>query len=359
MPRTTPKLVSREDLPNRQVKLVVEIPAELAVAQRAAAVRAFASELDFKGFRPGQAPEALVVAKVGEKNIAEEAISIAVRESFPELLAAEKIAPLVPPKVTVEPGEDGGAKVTALVTLLPQVTLPDYRTLAKGVERREFAATEEEVTTEIDRARRAKRNQGREHKHDGSADCEGCAEDASPLPELTDEEALGLGAFESVADLREKATAAISQTKEMRERNRRRQAIVEAIVAAAKPEIPDVVVERELDRMVAELERSVSQVGLTLDGYLAQAEKKMEDVRKEWREEAARRAATHLILPMIAAEEKLVVNPELVARETDALLARAPGASREDVEAYVAHLVRSELVLSFLESLDEREAEKK
>lgn len=352
---TTPKITSREDLPNQQVKLVVSLPAELVAAARPATIRALAAAAKFPGFRPGQAPEAMVVEKFGERSVLEATFEAAVRDSFPALLAEEKIAPLLPPAVSIEPAADGGATVTATVTLLPRVTVPDYKKIAAAAERREVEVSDADVDAEIENVRKARRGRGHEHRHTGDKDCEGCAEDAQPLPELTDAEAQSLGTAD-VADLREKVREAIRESKLGRERNRRRQAIVEALVAAADPKLPDVVVERELDRVQAEFEHSLRHAGISLDRYLAEVKRELPSLREEWRAEAFRRATSHLLLPMIAAEEKLVVNPELVAREAEALIARSPGASREDAEAYVAHLVRNELTLAFLEEIG---AEKK
>ncbi|HEY4507559.1 MAG TPA: trigger factor [Candidatus Paceibacterota bacterium] len=346
------KLVSREDLPAQQVKLVIELPADLVAAARPKALRELASAAKFPGFRPGQAPETLVVEKFGERVVADATIESAVREAFPEILAAEKIAPLVPPEVSVEPARDGGATVTATVTLLPRVTLPDYRKIAAAAERRAVEVADADVESEIGRVRKIRR--GKTHAHSGDENCEGCKENEKPFDPLTDDEARSFGAVADVADLREKVRAAILEAKEGREKNRRRQVIVETLTAASDPRLPEVVVERELDRLAAEFEHSLRHTGLSMEKYLADARRDLASLRAEWRPEATRRATAHLLLPMIAAEEKLVVNPALVKSETDALVARSPGASRENAEAYVAHLVRNELVLSFLESLEDR-----
>ncbi len=352
----------REDLPDLEVTLEVEIPWESAAAKREAAVRELAEAGTFDGFRPGQAPEAIVVAKFGPKALIESMGFHAIRAVFPEILAAEKIAPLVEPKLAVTSLKDGEPiAFTARVTLLPRVTLPDHKSIAKSVERREVKPSDAEVDAEVERVRRAVAAKGRGHAHeDGEecADCEAPAEGGAPLAPLTDEEASKVGPFATAAELRAKVGELLADANEYRERDRRRRAIIEKIIEAAKPEIPKVVIDREVDRMRAEFEQSIERVGLNWKKYLEQVGRDEESLREEWRPEARIRAASHLILPMIAREENLVVNDALVDRETDALIAKAPGAARADARAYVEHLVRNDLVLAFLEDLDRREAKK-
>lgn len=349
----------REDLPELEVSLEVEIPWDAVAKKREAAVRELAEAGDFPGFRPGAAPEAIVVGKFGEKALLESMAFQAIRSTFPEILASEKLAPLVEPKISVTSIKEGSpVEFGVKLVQLPRVTLPDYKKIAKSVERRNVKPSEEEIVGEIERVRRASKGHG--HTHAEGEDCADCGDEKADekLPELTDEEASKMGPFANVAELRAKVAELLEGANEYRERDRRRRAIVEAIIEAAKPEIPKLVVEREVDRMRAEFEHSIERVGLTWAKYLEQANRTEESMRDEWRGEAKIRAASHLILPMIARDENLVVNEELVERETGALVARVPGTSREDARAYIEHLVRNDLVLAFLEDLDRREAKK-
>lgn len=346
----------REDLPDLEISLEIEIPWDAVAKKREAAVRELAEAGEFPGFRPGQAPEALVVAKFGEKALLESMSFQAIRGTFPEILATEKIAPLVEPRLSVTSLKEGQpVSFTAKIVQLPRVTLPDYKKIAKSVERRVGVPSEEEVDAEVERVRRAAAGHG--HAHAEGEACDDCAApSAEPLPALTDEEAAKMGPFATAGELRAKVAELLAGANDYRERDRRRRAIIEAVIAAAKPEIPALVIDREVDRMRAEFEQSIERVGLTWDRYLEQAARTEESLREEWRPEARIRASSHLILPMIARDENLVVNDELVEKETAALVARVPGTSREDARAYIEHLVRNDLVLAFLEDLDQREA---
>jgi FKBP-type peptidyl-prolyl cis-trans isomerase (trigger factor) len=349
----------REDLPDLEVSLEIEIPWEEVAKKREAAVRELASAGDFPGFRDGHAPEAIVVAKFGGKALLESMSFQAIRATFPEILASEKIAPLVEPRISVTSIKEGEpVAFTVKLVQLPRVTLPDYKKIAKSVERRVDKPSEAELDAEIDRVRRAAKGHG--HAHAEGEECHDCEapKDDAPLAPLTDEEAAKIGPFATVAELRAKVAELLENANEYRERDRRRRAIIEAVIEAAAPEIPALVIDREVDRMRAEFEHSIERVGLTWAKYLEQANRTEESLRDEWRPEAKIRASSHLILPMIARDENLVVNEELVEKETSALVARVPGTSREDARAYIEHLVRNDLVLAFLEDLDRREAKK-
>jgi FKBP-type peptidyl-prolyl cis-trans isomerase (trigger factor) len=348
------KVTKREDKPELEIELEVELPWESAEAKRPAAIRELSEASEFPGFRPGTAPEAMVVAKFGEKALGESMAFRAIRDAFPDIIASENIVPLVEPRITVTklvPGQPVEFKV-ALVQF-PKLTLPDYKKIALAVERRAGKPSDAEIDAEVERVRHAAAHQG--HKH---AEGEDCDHKDEPLGPLTDEEAAKMGPFASADELRAQVGELLADANEYRERDRRRREIVEKVVEAAKPELPKVVIERELDRMRAEFQHSIERVGLTWDKYLAQAEKSEESLRDEWRAEAKIRAASHLLLPMIARDENLIVNDELVSKETDALMARQPGTSRIDAKAYIEHLVRNDLVLAFLEDLDRRSAKK-
>lgn len=346
-------VTKREDLPDLEVSLEVEIPWESAERERAAAIRELAEGATFDGFRPGQAPEALVVSRFGEKAVLEAMGFHAIRAAFPDILAAEKVVPLVEPRLSVTKLAAGNPLAfKATLVQFPKVTLPDYKKIAKSVERRDGKPSDAEIDAEIERVRAAAAHRG--HGHAEGEDCD--HDHDAELPPLTDEEAAKVGPFKTVAELRAKVGELLAEANEYRERDRRRRAIVEAVIDAAKPEIPSIVVDREVDRMRAEFESSISRVGLTWEKYLEQAGRDEASLREEWRPEAKLRAASHLVLPMIAREENLVVNEALVDREADALVAKVPGTPRENARAYIEHLVRNDLVLAFLEDLDRREA---
>ena len=109
-------------------------------------------------------------------------------------------------------------------------------------------------------------------------------------------------------------------------------------IDTAKLEIPDVLVQDELDHMAGDLKERLRQQGLSYEEFLLRAKKTEEELRKDWRDSAARRAASLLVLDEIAKREEIGVTSEELAVE----LAAMP------VDPQNADALRSPRVLSAL-----------
>jgi hypothetical protein len=94
--------------------------------------------------------------------------------------------------------------------------------------------------------------------------------------------------------------------KSQQEKDKTRMRLVEALVKDAEVEIPEVIVEAELDKMVYRLQGDIEQAGMKFDDYMAQLGKSTEEMRKELRPDAEKRAKFELVLHGIAEKEKLV-----------------------------------------------------
>jgi len=93
--------------------------------------------------------------------------------------------------------------------------------------------------------------------------------------------------------------------------------LIDAIVKKTEIEIPDCMIEEELDYRVQELERSMAQYGLKLKDYLQYANTTVEKIKEEKREEAIHNIKSRLIIEAIIKEEKIEVTPEELNAEFD------------------------------------------
>jgi trigger factor len=94
--------------------------------------------------------------------------------------------------------------------------------------------------------------------------------------------------------------------------------------------LPEVLVEREIDNLVADAKSYMQRIGRSWEEYLAAKNVDEPGLRSEYRQEAARRVKTALLLEEIAKREKLEVTTADVERELDSM-ARSYGQSREAV----------------------------
>ncbi len=132
-------------------------------------------------------------------------------------------------------------------------------------------------------------------------------------------------------------------------------------VATSEVEIPEVLVQDELDHMVGELKQRVTERGTTWERFLLQAKKTEGEVREQWREAAARRAKSLLVLDAIAQKEGVTVSSTELAQEValTPLAQQDPQALRSPrVLAALARSMRDRKVVDKLIGLDTPDAER-
>jgi trigger factor len=136
---------------------------------------------------------------------------------------------------------------------------------------------------------------------------------------------------------------------------------VEHALATAQVEIPEVLVNDELDHLLADLKGRLKQEGITLEQFLLRARKTEDDLRKEWRPAAERRAKSLLVLDAIARREGVTVSGnELAAQAALSPLAQVdPQALRTPaVLASFARSIRNRKTVDKLIGLDSPDAER-
>ncbi len=337
-----------------EVEISAEIPADALARYRAEALKEIQKGAKLDGFRPGKAPEDRILQVYGEPAILREAAQHAIQHELPELLAAEKLLIIESPRVTTDAPEAGKPLVfTARAALAPSVELPDYKNVAQKhplVSESETAVSDEEhaqATTHLrrERARIEKIETGVEAQ---KATEESRAMKEEELPALDDAFVQSLG-YESAEKFSEALRINIKTEKEMQAREKRRAAILDALVIGSKISYPAALREYELDDMEARMKGDVEHTGQTFEGYLAQIKKTREQLRSEWKDAADKRAKVRLILAEIARKEN--IEPDLKALEHELKNARKryPQADPIALRAHIAHAMRNDATLRFLE----------
>lgn len=149
----------KKQLSPAQYELTVTVPPEELQPFLQRAAESLSADSPIAGFRPGKAPYDVVKGKVGEMAIYQRAADNAISQSL--LAALEQQLPnaevVGQPQVSITQLVPGNPLVyTAIVTLLPEVTLPELNTIK--VERKAAIASETEITKAIEylRTSRAK-----------------------------------------------------------------------------------------------------------------------------------------------------------------------------------------------------------
>jgi len=145
---TSQLTISRETLPGSQVALAIEVPADEVDRAFEKVITRLSQKAKIQGFRPGKAPRAVVEARLGPQLIREEAIEALIPEVVNRALTESGIDPIDRPRVDViEFDRAKPARLTATVSVMPEVELPDLESIR--VERPHTEVTDEMVDERV------------------------------------------------------------------------------------------------------------------------------------------------------------------------------------------------------------------
>lgn len=178
---------------------------------------------------------------------------------------------------------------------------------------------------------------------------------AKELPVLDDEFAKEVSEFETLEALKEDTTKKLEEANTARAEREYEEAILRSVVENAKMDIPAVMVEQEIDRMVQNLAQRLQYQGLTLEQYFQFTGTDAEKMREYMKENAENKVKTELVLEALQKAEKMeVLDEELKEKASE--VSKLYGANDEKMvelllqnqrEALVADVMTSK-VINFL-----------
>ncbi|CAN5709187.1 trigger factor [soil metagenome] len=137
------------------------------------------------------------------------------------------------------------------------------------------------------------------------------------LPAADDDFARSLGSYDDLSALREEIRRRLERSSLDRARHNFADRIIEFAVANATLELPDMLIERELEVMFDELRVRLAEQGIGFEDYLRVTERDEQKLREEFRPDAERRVKTLLVLSEIAEKEQIEVDDATLAAELE------------------------------------------
>jgi len=138
-------------------------------------------------------------------------------------------------------------------------------------------------------------------------------------PEINDEFAKTLG-LKDKADLDEKLKENLRIENEKEEDLRQDREVLELIAKKSDfEEIPDLLVNQEIEQMITELKHSLTQRGMDFDEYLKQIKKGLADLKLDMAEGALTRVKVALVLKEVAKKESVTVDEKAADEALDKL----------------------------------------
>ena len=130
------------------------------------------------------------------------------------------------------------------------------------------------------------------------------------LPELDDEFAKETSEFDTFAELKEDITKKLEAANETRSEREFEEAVITAVAGNAKVDVPAVMVEKEVDKMVKNLEQRLQYQGLSLEQYFQFTGTDADKMREYMRENARTKVKVDLVLEAIEKAEKFEATEE-------------------------------------------------
>lgn len=370
MPKSSTKAAGKiysdiaiKKLPKSQVEITGKIAADVLESFRAKALKNINDEVTIDGFRKGNVPEKVLIAKVGDMTILEEMAELALSTAYPSIVVEEKIDAIGRPEIGITKlAKENPLEFKIVTTVIPDITLADYKKVAadenkKAEEKAKKDGADEVTDAEVEDAIKRIRTSHamHNHKHAEGDDHSSLSKEEhdklveSEMPPLDDEFVKTVGDFKDLADFKNKIKEALTEDKKTQNKEKRRIAIADRITAETTIDLPALLVNSELQRIEAQFRDDISRMGVTFDDYMKHAKKTIDDIRKEWTPHAEKKAKLQLIINKIADVEKIKAETQEIEEEVAHIMDHYKDADRERAYIYAESIITNEKVLKFLE----------
>lgn len=322
-----------QKLPKSLVEVSVTLPWVDLQPQWDQTLQKMAADVEISGFRKGQAPLNLVEGQLGTR-LQDEVLKFSMPNFLIEALKGTDIVPIDYPQYQLTSfvkGQDLQFKAT--VTNRPAVSVGTYKTI-KVVRPTPKPVTEEEVNKVVDDLfkRWKTRNPmgggstpltpSTSSSQTGSINFQSSQSPNQPSPtngqtdQPNDEFAKAMGGT-SLVDLRDKIRKDLEANISYNNELDYEEAILQEVEKITTVELPDILIQDELNRMLVSLQRRVADMGLLLEDYLKGQGKTLEQIKNEWKMQAEKNVRMELGLAEIARLENVTISDQELQAEVD------------------------------------------
>ena len=135
------------------------------------------------------------------------------------------------------------------------------------------------------------------------------------LPEIDDDFAQDTTEFDTLEEYKNDIKEKLATAKEEQAKSAAENALIEQIVESSEMDIPDAMVDFQVDQMVDEFKQRLSYQGLSLEQYVQFSGQNMDALRENMKGDALKRVQGSLVLEAIVAAENIEANEEDLKKE--------------------------------------------
>jgi trigger factor len=318
------------NLPKSIVEVTITVPWLDLQMSYDQTLQRMAIDVEIAGFRKGAAPLNMVEGQLGTR-LQDEVLKISMPNFLIEALKGTDIVPIDYPKYDlISPFVKGQNLVfKATVTNRPKVTVGNYKTI-KVVKLGPKPVGEDEVNKVIDDLYRkwstkkpivdssgvtGTQNQ---NTNAGSISFNGQVQTPSvPVGGVPDDVFAKAIGGTSLIDLKTKVRADLEANVKYNNELDFEEAILQEVEKITTVELPEVLIQDELNRMLVSLQRRVADMGLLLEDYLKGQGKTLDKIKAEWRPQAEKNVRMELGLADIARAENVTISDLELQAEID------------------------------------------
>lgn len=295
--------VSVQKLPKSAIKLTVTVPVDQVKASQEKVLADIVKDAELDGFRKGKAPAELVKQKIDPQKFDGEVMSHLVKTYYPQAVEEQKLLPIISPKIEIEAYDaEKDFTFTAETAVRPPIKVGDYRqAIKKSYDKKVDTA----LQTRIDKSRQSDGVEQPKDQSDKAKDTQTTSSKDGNQEGQSDDNQNKVE--KNPTDNRE-THVHMSPTD-----------IVDAILTVTQVEIPDMVLEEEVNRMLSRLVQQLQPLNLGMDAYLKSINKTGDQLRAEYAQVAQKNVASEMALVDVVAKEKVEVDDKEVEATADAM----------------------------------------
>ena len=137
------------------------------------------------------------------------------------------------------------------------------------------------------------------------------------MPEINDEFVKDISEFDTLDELKADTREKLEKSRQEKAETSMKNSVIEAVFNANEIDVPDPMVDQELDSMLNEFDQQLRAQGMDLNTYFKYIGKEPADFRTEMRDEAFKKTKTRMLVTWIADHEDFDVSDEEVSQELE------------------------------------------
>lgn len=172
------------------------------------------------------------------------------------------------------------------------------------------------------------------------------------LPALDDDFAKDISEFDTLEEYKADIRAKLEAQAAEKDNNNFTNAVIEKVLENATVEIPEAMIERQIDSMMRDFEYRLMGNGLKLDDFLKYTGSDMKAFRENYRGQAEKSVKAHLVLEAIEKAEAIDATQEQIDKQLEAFATQTgktveefkASLSESDIEYFKADAIRDNCV---------------